>query len=318
MLHLRLAVPADRTDEVADALEQDPRVTCVVVLPGVVRRPVGDLVTCDVTREAASDVLEWLKSLKLFDDGSVSVTVLDAAPSKDAQQAERAAPGAPDDAIVWDEVVDRAYGESRGSWSFYAFLILATILASVAVVTDSSVLVIGAMVVGPEFTLVAAFAVGLVLRRSGLMRRSALLLVKGFVLAIAVAVLLALLARAVGWIDVTSVNGARPLTGFIWRPDKWSAVVAVLAGCVGVLSQTSGRATALVGVFISVTTVPAAGDFAVSLAVGASEQVAGSLAQLGLNLVGMTIAGVLTLMVQRALWRHVQRRHRPHPASANH
>lgn len=316
MLHLRLAVPTDRTEEVVGGLEKDPRVTCVVVMPGVVRRPAGDLVTCDVTREAASDVLEWLKSLQLFEDGSVSVTVLDTAPSKDAQRAEQAAPGAPDDAIVWDEVVDRAYGESRGSWSFYAFLTLATILASVAVITDSSVLVIGAMVVGPEFALVAAFAVGLVLRRSALMRRSVRLLIHGFVLAIVITLLLALLARAIGWIDVTSVNGDRPLTAFIWRPDKWSAVVAVLAGCVGVLSQTSGRATALVGVFISVTTVPAAGDFAVSLAVGATEQVAGSLTQLGLNLVGMTVAGVLTLVIQRALWRYVQRQHRRHPAGA--
>jgi hypothetical protein len=38
-------------------------------------------------------------------------------------------------------------------------------------------------------------------------------------------------------IDAGDVAGARPLTGFIWRPDKWSAVVAVLAGCAGVLSQ---------------------------------------------------------------------------------
>jgi hypothetical protein len=70
---------------------------------------------------------------------------------------------------------------------------------------------------------------------------------------------------------VAAGNGTaeRPLTGFIWRPDRWSAVVAVLAGCAGVLSQTAGRANALVGVFISVTTVPAAGDLALSVALGA-------------------------------------------------
>jgi hypothetical protein len=27
------------------------------------------------------------------------------------------------------------------------------------------------------------------------------------------------------------------MRGLIWRPDKWSAVVAVLAGCAGVLPQ---------------------------------------------------------------------------------
>jgi uncharacterized membrane protein len=70
-----------------------------------------------------------------------------------------------------------------------------------------------------------------------------------------------------------------------------------------VLSQTAGRSNALVGVFISVTTVPAAGDLALSLAVWDSRQILGSLAQLLVNLSGMTIAGITTLLVQRRLWR---------------
>ena len=43
-------------------------------------------------------------------------------------------------------------------------------------------------------------------------------------------------------------------------------VVALLAGAAGVLSVTAGRTNVLVGVFISVTTVPAAGNLAVALA----------------------------------------------------
>lgn len=74
--------------------------------------------------------------------------------------------------------------------------------------------------------------------------------------------------------------------------DKWSGVVAVLAGTAGVLSQTAGRSNALVGVFISVTTAPAAGDFALSVALGAPGQLTGSATQLGVNLAGMTLAGV--------------------------
>jgi uncharacterized hydrophobic protein (TIGR00271 family) len=171
------------------------------------------------------------------------------------------------------------------------------------VVTDSSILVVGAMVVGPEFGLVAALAVGLAARRRGLVGGAALLLLKGFAFAIAATVVLALLARAVGWVNLDDVTGPRPLTGFIWRPDEWSAVVAVLAGCAGVLSQTAGRSNALVGVFISVTTVPAAGDIALSLAMGAPGHLLGAASQLGINLLGMTIAGVVTLLTQRTLWK---------------
>ncbi|MFB9670388.1 DUF389 domain-containing protein [Microlunatus capsulatus] len=303
MMTLRLIVPPDRTGRVIARLADDERLTDLVVLPGAAVRPRGDLVQCEVTREAVSDVLGWLRDQDLYEDGSVVLSEVVSAPSANARATEAAAPGAPDDAIVWDSVLDSAYGEVRGSWSLYAFLTLATAIAAVAVVTDSSILVVGAMVVGPEFGLVAALAVGLAGRRLGLVRGAALLLLKGFGLAIAATVVLVLLARLVGWVDLSDVTGPRPLTGFIWRPDKWSAVVAVLAGCAGVLSQTAGRSSAPVGVFISVTTVPAAGDIALSLALGAPGHLLGAAAQLGINLLGITVAGVATLLVQRALWK---------------
>ena len=310
MLNLRLVVPERCVRTVVGALLEDPRVTDVVHLPGAALRPAGDVVSCDVTREAASDILGRLRREGIFDDGSVVLSDLAAAPSVNAREVEAAAPGAPDDAIVWDAVVDNAYGEVRGSYSYYAFLTLAVTIAAVAVVTDSSILVVGAMVVGPEFAVVAALAVGLAAGRRGLVLRSARLLLQGFAVAIAITFVLCLLARALGAVDLADVTGPRPLTGFIWRPDLWSAVVAVLAGCAGVLSQTGGRTNALVGVFISVTTVPAAGDLALSVALGAFDQVPGSAAQLGINLAGMLVAGVLTLLVQRTLWRVLVHRRR--------
>jgi uncharacterized hydrophobic protein (TIGR00271 family) len=307
-MHLRLIVPSDRTGHVLDTLVADDRLTSVVRLPAAALRPAGDVIECDVTREAASDVLSWLKDQGLYDDGAVALMAVDAAPSRNARATEQAAPGAPDDAVIWDAVVDQAYTEVGGSWAYYTFLTLATMIAAVAVVTDSAILVVGAMVVGPEFGVVAALALGLALRKRGLTYRSLLLLLQGFALAIMVTTLFALLARAVGWIDVGDVTAARPLTGFIWRPDRWSVVVAVLAGCAGVLSQTAGRSNALVGVFISVTTVPAAGDLALSTAVWAPQQMGGSAAQLGINLAGMTLAGVATLLLQRTIWRGFARR----------
>jgi uncharacterized hydrophobic protein (TIGR00271 family) len=314
-MHLRLIVPSDRTTRVLNMLVADDRVTSVVLLPGAAHRPVGDVLECDVTREATSDVLSWLKKQGLYDEGAVAMSEVGAAPSRNARATEKAAPGAPDDAVIWDAVIDQAYNEASGSWAYYTFLTLATMIAAVAVVTDSSILVVGAMVVGPEFGVVAALAVGLALRNGRLSYRAVALLLKGFLLAIALAALAALLARAVGWVDTADVTAARPLTGFIWRPDRWSAVVAVLAGCAGVLSQTAGRSNALVGVFISVTTVPAAGDLALSIALWAPGQTGGAAAQLGINLAGMTVAGVVTLLLQRLIWRTYLTRRR-HGAAA--
>jgi len=119
--------------------------------------------------------------------------------------------------------------------------------------------------------------------------------------AVAVTIALALAADAVGWIDAADVSRARPLTGFIWAPDRWSFVVALLAGAAGVLSLTAGRSSALVGVFISVTTVPAAGNLALAIALRVPDEISGAATQLAVNLVGMVIAGTALLAVQRLL-----------------
>lgn len=100
----------------------------------------------------------------------------------------------------------------------------------------------------------------------------------------------------------------RPETAFIYAPDKGSFIVAIIAAAAGVLSITSAKVGGLSGVFISVTTIPAAGNLALGLAFGVWNEVWGSGAQLMLNLTGMAVAGWLTLTVQQLVWRNVSAR----------
>ena len=58
----------------------------------------------------------------------------------------------------------------------------------------------------------------------------------------------------------------RPLTAFVSQPDATSVIVAYLAGTAGILSLTSAKSGALVGVLISVTTIPAAGNIGLAAA----------------------------------------------------
>ena len=76
----------------------------------------------------------------------------------------------------------------------------------------------------------------------------------------------------------------------------------MLAGVAGTLSLTAGRTAVLVGVFISVTTVPAAGNLALALALADPSELRGSAAQLVINLAGMIAAGTLVLVLQRWIW----------------
>ena len=182
---------------------------------------------------------------------------------------------------------------------------LATMLASIAIIVDSQILVIGAMVLGPEFVAIAALGLALVRRRGTLFSMAARTLLVGFVVAIALTTLLSLVARALGWVTVGDVTGERPGTDFIYSPDKWSFIVALIAAAAGVLSLTSAKVGGLSGVFISVTTVPAAGNVALGLAFGLSEEVLGSALQLALNVTGMVLAGWATLALQNVIWRRM-------------
>lgn len=316
MLQLRLVVPNALSQRVTDYLVDDERLTNVVVLPGASLDPRGDAVSCDVAREAASDVIGRLRELGLDTEsdsgGTVALADIAASPCKRARDAEHAAPGSPDDSVVWDVMVDRAEADARSSWSFYSFLTLAIMIASVAVITDSSVLVVGAMVVGPEFGPVTSVATGLALRQPRLSVAGLRLLVLGFVAAILLTTAMAEIGHLAGWIHAADVSSPRPFTGFIWHPDKWSFVVALLAGCVGTLSQAGGRTNTLVGVFISVTTVPAAGNLALAIATWVPREMTGAAEQLGINLVGMTVAGTITLLVLRAVRRSTALREAGH------
>ncbi|KNX36459.1 DUF389 domain-containing protein [Luteipulveratus halotolerans] len=314
LVHLRLVVPVDLTDDVRHILADHDCATNVVVLQGVSLKPAGDVIEADVAREAASDVLDALSATGLEQRGGITISEPSSTPFAAARRIADAAPGDADDAVIWPQMIDSAYAGSRPTFTYGVFLVLATVLAAIAVITDSSVLVVGAMVVGPEFASVAAICTGVILRRWSLAARSLTLLLLGFAAAIAVVTALALIGAATGLITDDMVTRARPQTGFIWHPDRWSFIVAVVAGAAGVLAMATQKSSAMVGVFISVTTVPAAGNLALGLAVRDRHEIVGSATQLGVNLVGMVAAGVVTVAVLRLVWHRVGRRTTAAPA----
>ena len=82
---------------------------------------------------------------------------------------------------------------------------------------------------------------------------------------------------------------------FIFQVGPFSFVVALLAGAAGMLSLVTSKSAALVGVFISVTTVPAAGMAVVAATTGDWDVALASAGQLAVNMIGIVIAAVLVL-----------------------
>ncbi|RZB17688.1 DUF389 domain-containing protein [Streptomyces sp. F001] len=308
MLHLRLITPSDRTDDVVRLIEKTVGTTHLVVMPGAARNPSGDVVMCDVAREAGDELLTGLQRMGLDDTGSIAVENIDLSLSKRAEKAEEEAPGEPADAVLWEHLTEATHEESTLSVTYLAFITLATMIAACGVVLDNAILIVGAMAVGPEFGPLAGISTAVVQRRPPLALRSLIALLVGFAVAMAVTVGFSLFMDAVGLFTKEQLEGERPQTGFVYAPDWFSFVVAVLAGAAGTLSLTSAKSGALVGVAISVTTVPAAANAAVALSYGDTKQTWGSTEQLLLNLLGIILAGTLTLLTQKWLWSKQRQR----------
>jgi uncharacterized hydrophobic protein (TIGR00271 family) len=300
--------PSDRADRVHSLLCATPSAIDVIRVPGASTRPSGDLIMCDVAPEDASVIISELRELNLHKEGSISLNPVDTI-SDYAEAAMAHAPGSPADAVIWEQLDQRTSESVELSGVFLVYMVLAAIIAAIGIFLDSEILVVGAMVVGPEFGPVAGLCVALVQRRRNLAKRSAAALGIGFPLAIGSTVVATLLFDALDLVpDDFDVEGHQ-LASSISSPDAFAFIVAVCAGAAGMLSLSTAKSGALIGVLISVTTIPAAANIGIAAAFGNWHTAAGSTGQLAVNLAGILLAGTSTLYLQRLLNQRRKRHH---------
>lgn len=309
MVHLRIVAPAESAASAVELLQASPSVSSVVVLEGAARKPAGDLILCDVAREDASVIIDDLKELDIPRTGSISVEYIEIQMSRAAQAAEDHAPGLAGDAVIWEDVEARSEELTELSLTFVAYMVLSMLIAAVGILLDQPILIVGAMVVGPEFGPLAGLCVAVVEKRFPLVRRSLGALLVGFPIGIAITLLVTLALDGLDLVPGHFDPRTHPLTNFISSPDFFSFFVAYIAGTAGILSLTSTKSGALIGVLISVTTIPAAANIGVASALGEWGEAGGAAAQLGLNLSAIVLAGVATLYLQRRLYVIRRRRH---------
>ncbi|HEX5614741.1 MAG TPA: DUF389 domain-containing protein [Acidimicrobiia bacterium] len=298
MIHLRLIVPAELTDEVYAHLVDARGVAHVAVVPTTSISPPGQLLLCDVAREAANDIIEWLQRRDVHHVGAITIEALEGVVSDAAERAVDEAPGHAADALIWEELEARARSDSALTASFLVFIGIASVIAGVGILLDAPILIVGAMVVGPEYGPLAALCIALVRGRTRPAMTAFRTLAFGLLVASAAALFATVAFRVANLAPDSYVLSDRELTAFISHPDGMAAVVAVLAGVVGMLSLTESRGGALIGVLVSVTTIPAAANLGVATAYGEWREVGGAALQLGINLAGLVLAGVATLAIQ--------------------
>jgi len=308
MIHLRVVSPPDVTPSLVPELRTEPAVMNLTVLPGAVSNPDGDAVQFDVLQGAANEVIGRLRDLGLDQRGSIVLENVDSSISALADRATARRGRFQQFTPVWAEVEARIEREGSFPPSWFALLVIAGLIGAVGILTNSQILIVGAMVVGPEYGAILSLAFGVTRRDSSRVLHSTAALVAGFALAVAGALLLALIIRGAGLEPKAYALGIRPVSNLIDTPNWFSFIVAALAGVVGVVSLTEARSSTLIGVFISVTTIPAAADIGVSLAFGSNSEAWGSTLQLLLNVTVLTAVAIVGLPMQQAIWRRTTRR----------
>ena len=260
MVHLRIVVPPDRAEKVHALLCETASAIDVIRVPNASTRPDGDLIMCDVAREDASVIISDLRDLGIHHDGSISLSATDTI-SDYADAAVKHAPGLPADAVIWEELDQRTNESVELSGVFLLYMVLAAIIAAIGIFLDSPILVVGAMVVGPEFGPVAGVCVAVVQRQAATSRAARRSRSSS-----------ASRSRSAPPSSPRSIfDGAdivpdafdltdHALAESISSPDAFAFIVAVCAGTAGMLSLSTAKSGALIGVLISVTTIPAAAN----------------------------------------------------------
>lgn len=294
VIHLRLTVPDDISDTVASGLTEKNARGRSPCSGGSSLKPPGDVLLVDVARNQANAVIEWLQDQGVHSPADPSrsrplmlscLTLL--------RLLRKARPYAAD-VLIWESLEAQARNDARPHRSFLIFIAIATIIAVVGILLDSPVLIVAAMVYRPISATCLAAARGR--WNSAGAALSTLLL--GLVLGLFAGALATAVFRLTGIAPSHYDLSERQLTAFISRPDALAAVVSILAGIVGMLSLTESKSNTLVGVLVSVTTVPAVANAGAAAAYREWAEFLGSGAQLAINVAGLLVAGVVTVIIQ--------------------
>jgi uncharacterized hydrophobic protein (TIGR00271 family) len=288
MLHLSVYGRIDSLTGIGEELEELGEARNVAIARGV--RPGHALLTAVVVVESADAVLELLGRYSVPAEDIKLARLDEIGPIEEGRTAG---------SLIWADVLGQARANARPVARYLVFLIAAGVIAGFGVLQANTILIVGAMAVSPDLLPITAACVGLASRRGRLFLRAIATLAIGMGAACLAA---GVLSRCLGLLDLLPpgfVVGEAALTG-LTTINVSTIGVALAAGVAGMLAFET-RASAAVGVGISITTIPAAAYLGVAAGLGEATKALGALAVLGVNVAMLVTAGTLTLGIQRWL-----------------
>ncbi len=199
--------------------------------------------------------------------------------------------------ISRDELISRAEDLAPETSTFFAFLVLSTVIATGGLLLDSAATIIGAMVVAPLMGPAISTSVGTVLYDRKLASRGLKLQVVGLLLTVAIGALLgALMKESIllpPGLDIREISQIAERTS----PNFLSLFLALGSGIAGAISIIRGAGSALIGVAIAIALVPPAATSGLGIAWGLPLVAIAAAILVLVNLVAVNISALLMLWI---------------------
>jgi uncharacterized hydrophobic protein (TIGR00271 family) len=288
-------VGAERVDSFSALLRELEGVRRIVQQPDHATPTDATVFVADVEPAAADRLVEAIRELGIPLDDYVLTRVDVVAPVHSRHL------GAGDgiEGFAWVEVIGQARANSRPLARYLALISVAAVIAALGVIESSSILIVGAMAVSPDLLPICATCVGLVAGRRSLAERSLATLTLGLALVVVVAAVLGFALKTGGALPEGFTVEESSLSNLA-TTDYSTVLIALAAGVAAMLSFET-RASAAVGVAISVTTMPASAYLGVAIGAGGAGEALGTLLVLAINVALLILSGSLTLLLQRWL-----------------
>ena len=247
------------------------------------------LVTADVDPAAADRVLEDIRE--------IGIAAEDLSLSRDEKITLGGSTPVGETRLAWAAVLGEARANARPISRYLLLMAVAGVIAAFGVIDRNEILIVGAMAVSPDLLPLCAACVAIEARRPPLAGRAIGTLLLGLGLSTLVAAVLGLVLEVTGWLPQDfHIRGGG--IGTLARVDLSTVLVAGVAGIAAILAFET-RASAAVGVAISVTTIPAAAYAGVALGIADLDDALHGMVVLAVNVATLLIAGTATLAVQR-------------------
>src|SRR3954468_18129020 len=288
---VEIYAPSDKLGEVRSLLATRDGVDHVMVRGTSVDGRV--LVTAELTSRIVDALLPELVACGVPGD-EISIVHRDS--QRPVATPNGNAPAWGEGTLAWSELAIASRQYARAVPLYLAFMACAGVIADFGVLTRSSILVVGAMALSPDLLPLCATCVGIAEKHPRLAGRAFTALAIGLAVAGVAAFVVTALLRMGGYPPANGSLGDGGL-GVLPTVNVATLVVAAVAGVAGVLAFST-RSSVVVGVAISITTIPAAAFIGAAVAVG-DAGLRGALAVLAANVGLILLTGTATLAVQR-------------------